>query len=243
MSHPRREVTSSRPPRGHDLGGFSVSGGIVNVNVSFVVDGFNLYHSVLDMRRRTGNDYRWLGLMAMCRGRLYMIDPKATLGDVFYFLALATHLQREHADKLERQHAYLAALSASGVHTCLGRFKSRRIEYRRADCYVKLRRHEEKESDVSMALKLVRLAGDPACAALVLVSGDTDLAPALRAAREIAPAKPVHVMFPYRRAHDELRRLATKASRLGEAACAASQFPSRVEARSGRSVPRPPEWH
>ena len=204
----------------------------------------NLYHSVLDMRRETGNEYRWLDLMSMCRGRLYTIDPRATLGDVFYFSALATHLQREHADKLERQHAYLAALSASGVHTCLGRFKSRRIEYRSADCYVKLRRHEEKESDVSMALKLVQLAGDPTCAALVLVSGDTDLAPALRAARKVAPSEPVHVMFPYRRVNHELRSLATKASRLGEPAYAASQFPARVESRSGgRSVHRPPEWH
>jgi uncharacterized LabA/DUF88 family protein len=212
------------------------------VNVSFVVDGFNLYHSILDMRRDNGNDYRWLDLRAMCRGRLYTIHPKATLGDVFYFSALATHLQREQTDKLERHHAYLAALTVSGVHICLGRFKSRRIEYRSADCYVKLRRHEEKESDVSMALKLVELAGDPACAAVVLVSGDTDLAPAVRAAKEAAPAKPVYVMFPYRRAHDELRSLATKASRLGEPAYAASQFPERVESRSGRSVHRPPEW-
>jgi uncharacterized LabA/DUF88 family protein len=212
------------------------------VNVGFVVDGFNVYHSILDLLRDSGNDYRWLDLASMCRSYLYRIDPAATAGDIFYFSALATHLQVGNPAKLDRHRLYLAALTSSGVRICLGRFKSRRIEYRNVDCYVKLRRHEEKKTDVSMALKLVELAADPACAAVVLVSGDTDLAPALRAARQTAPAKPIHVMFPYRRAHDELRSLATKASRLGEPAYAASQFPERVESRSGRSVHRPPEW-
>ncbi len=190
--------------------------------VSAVVDGFNLYHSILDVRRDTGHDYRWLDLASMCRGRLYTIDSEATLGDVFYFSALATHLQRDHADRPERHHAYLAALPASGVHTCLGRFKTRHIKYHSAESHVKLRRHEEKESDVSMALKLVELARSSSCAAVVLIPGDTDLAPALRAGREVAPTKPIHVMFPYRRAHHELRRLATRSSRLGEPAYAAS---------------------
>lgn len=212
------------------------------MKVSFVVDGFNLYHSILDVRRDAGSDYRWLDLVSLCRSRLYTIDSRAMLGDVFLFSALATHLERDHGGKLERHHAYLAALSATGVHIVLGRFKSRRIEYRNSDCYVRLRRHEEKESDVSMALKLVELAGDRDCQALALVSGDTDLTPALRAARKAAPQKLVHVLFPYGRAHDELRRAATKASRLGEAAYAASQLPDEVPLRSGRTVYRPPEW-
>lgn len=207
-----------------------------------MVDGFNLYHSILDVRRDAGRDYRWLDLVALCRKRLYTIAEDAVLGDVFLFTALETHVQSEHGRQLERHRIHLAALQETGVHIVLGRFKSRRIEYRTADCYVRLRRHEEKESDVSMALKLVELAGDRDCEALVLVSGDTDLTPALRAARKAAADKPVHVLFPYGRAHDELRRAATRASRLGEPAYAASQLPDEVALRSGRTVYRPPEW-
>jgi hypothetical protein len=56
---------------------------------------------------------------------------------------------------------------------------------------VLLRRHEEKETDVAIAAAIVETAARGDCSEVTLMSGDTDLPPALR----ISPKKlPEHVL-------------------------------------------------
>ena len=59
-----------------------------------MVDGFNLYHSVKDLRKATGNDYRWLNIASLCDSFLSAIGNRATRQDIFYFSALAYHRER-----------------------------------------------------------------------------------------------------------------------------------------------------
>ena len=228
-------------PRCYGAGVFSFWG-FVNVNVDFVVDGFNLYHSLKDLRRDRHSDCRWLDLRALCGAQLQLLGPSALVGRIYYFSALATHLQTTDPGKVSRHRTYVAALESVGVAVQLGRFKRKDAEYRSSGCYVCLRRHEEKETDVGIALKVVDLAHDPACDAVALVSGDTDVAPALRSACAIAPAKPIYVFFPYRRVNKDLKQLATRSFRLLGPSLERSQFPQAVDLPSGRRLFRPPEW-
>jgi hypothetical protein len=46
-----------------------------------------------------------------------------------------------------------------------------------------------------------------ACDTVVLVTGDTDLTPAVRTAAQVFPSKTVHFAFPYKRKNKELAQL------------------------------------
>jgi len=213
------------------------------LNVACVVDGFNVYHSICDLRARCGHDYRWLDVKSLCESHLHLVGGGAQVGSVGYFSAFATHLRRSDSDKLARHRLYVAALKSTGVRVHLGRFKRKDVIFSSSGCRVWLRRHEEKETDVAMAVRLVESAASGACAALLLVSGDTDLAPALRAARSLAPDKPILALFPFRRANRDLARLCSASFKLSEKSYAANQLPDVVVLGSGKEVRKPAAWH
>ena len=69
-------------------------------------------------------------------------------------------------------------------------------------------RFEEKETDVALGIQLVESALLGAFGVLVLVSGDSDLVPALAAARRLAPSRTLAVGLPFGRASLALERAA-----------------------------------
>ena len=68
--------------------------------------------------------------------------------------------------------------------------------------------HEEKETDVAIACELLRLLQTGACDCVVLVTGDTDLAPAPSTAAALFPKALVAVALPYQRFNKEFDQLA-----------------------------------
>ena len=64
--------------------------------IAFLVDGFNLYHSLKDASFRLGlrgAGTRWLDLRSLCASFLHAIGGGAQLSSIFYFSALARHLE------------------------------------------------------------------------------------------------------------------------------------------------------
>jgi len=61
-------------------------------NVCFVVDGFNLYHSVVRAHKETGVNCRWLDIWALCDSYRYLLGPDSGTTQVHYFSALAHHV-------------------------------------------------------------------------------------------------------------------------------------------------------
>ena len=106
---------------------------------------------------------------------------------------------------MRRQMRYLEALRATGAETRLGQFKRR--ERTCALCGRRFATFEEKETDVAIGTALTRLVCDDACDTVVLVTGDTDLVPAVTTGRDRDPGKTLAVLFPYRRASAELKRV------------------------------------
>ena len=68
-------------------------------------------------------------------------------------------------------------------------------------------RSRRQATDVAIGTTLTRLVCDDACDTVVLVTGDTDLVPALTTSRDRDPRKTLAVLFPYRRANAELKRV------------------------------------
>ena len=106
---------------------------------------------------------------------------------------------------MRRQMRYLEALRATGVETRLGQFKRR--ERTCPLCGRRFVTFEEKETDVAIGTTLTRLVCDDACDTVVLVTGDTDLVPAVTTGRDRDPGKTLAVLFPYRRSNAELKRV------------------------------------
>ena len=84
---------------------------------------------------------------------------------------------------------------------------------------------EEKETDVAIGATLLELICRDMCETAVLVTGDTDLVPAMRAARRLDPAKHLVALQPYRRVNRELSRCADRALTIRVAGYARHQFP------------------
>ncbi len=109
---------------------------------------------------------------------------------VYYFTAYATW----RPDAYARQRAYIRALDSVRVTTVLGKFKEKfRFCY---TCGKRWTDHEEKETDVNVALYLVREAFRNSYDRALLITGDSDISPAVRMVRAEFPAKQIRIIAP-----------------------------------------------
>ncbi|MEK7668913.1 MAG: NYN domain-containing protein [Gemmatimonadota bacterium] len=137
---------------------------------------------------------------------MHIIGSGAELAGIHYFSALAKHLEATKPDVTRRHQAFISCLEATGVTVSLSRFK--RKSTRCNVCGARLERHEEKETDVAIASTLFELFHLAACDTAVILSGDTDLAPAVRTVQRVFRGARVHFAFPYGRKSKELAQLA-----------------------------------
>ena len=192
--------------------------------VVYVVDGFNLYHSLREAERARGRALRWLDLNALCSSLVHALPGRCAVTSVMYFSAVAHHRESRHPGTVARQVAYFTALEVTGVQLDLGHFKARRQVC--PLCGGRFVGWEEKETDVAIGAGLLELICTDLCDTVVLVTGDTDLVPAMRAARRLDPAKDLVALQPYRRVNRELSRCADGALTIRVANYARHQLPA-----------------
>jgi hypothetical protein len=224
------------PPGVATPGDFLFWGSIVNRTV-FLVDGFNLYHSLLDGERVLGRDLRWLDVAGLCASYLHALPGDNVRTHVIHFSALPHHLELRRPGVVARQLRYLSALSATGVETRLGQFK-RRVRVCPC-CGRHFATFEEKETDVAIGTTMTSLICADECDTVVLVTGDTDLLPAVRTARERGPGKRVAVLFPFKRANAQLKREVDYSFTIKAGSYARHQLPDVLEGEGGRAIRRP----
>jgi uncharacterized LabA/DUF88 family protein len=152
--------------------------------VTFLVDGFNLYHSVREASNDLGHNgklTRWLDINSLCRSYLPEVRKRAPsygyaeMAETYYFSAYASHRERIAPDTVARHKSLVQCLEATGIKTSMGMFKAKRRTC--SKCGYSETGHEEKETDVAIAVKLLELLFLDTCDTVVLVTGDTDLAP------------------------------------------------------------------
>jgi uncharacterized LabA/DUF88 family protein len=211
--------------------------------VAFLIDGFNLYHSLREIERLAKAKVKWLDLTRLCEAYLHAVrsavGARVELASVTYFSALPTHLVRNNPDVVTRHQTYVDALKSTGVEVVLARFKEKSVTC--PVCGNVFKRHEEKETDVALGLQLIELFARGACDTAVLVTGDTDLVPAIRAAKRMYSASPVGVAFPFMRHNAELRAVADYSFKISQRDVQRAQLPVHIQVE-GRVLTKPATW-
>jgi uncharacterized LabA/DUF88 family protein len=210
---------------------------------AFLIDGFNLYHSLKQASRdlqlqRTGT--RWLNLRSLCETYRSSLGKDTAIVGIYYFSALATHLEATDPGVTQRHKAYIECLQDTGIEVEFGRFKEKIV--RCHHCGKDMTRHEEKETDVAISLKLIDLFIHNACDTAILVTGDTDLAPTIRMGKRLFPTKRIGVGFPHRRHNEELKLLADLSFQIRKEQYVKHQFANPYVCSDGRTFAKPRKW-
>lgn len=207
---------------------------------AFLIDGFNLYHSAIEAARPTGgHGTKWLNVRALCESYLHLAGGQAVLAAIYYFSALATHLEASDPGVTRRHRAFLDCLRSTGVTIELSRFKQKTVRCSR--CGNTILRHEEKETDVAIAARLLETYQSDECDTAIILSGDTDLAPAVRTVQRLFPDKTTGFAFPFGRKNKELAQLVPLSFQISRKQYLNHQFPPAVTI-AGRTIKKPQAW-
>ena len=128
------------------------------------------------------------------------------------------------------------------MHVLLGRYKEKTVLC--PLCGRTFQSHEEKETDVNIALALLRHAVEDRYDRGILFSGDSDLAPAIENARALFPGKTFQVLFPINRNQsNRLRQVSSPQPIYQYLPCyKACQFPATMTLPDGTVLQRPASW-
>ena len=154
--------------------------------VTAFIDGFNLYYGLLDKGWRR---YLWLDIQAFISSILL---KNQSLTQVRYY----TSIVHSPEDKRLRHQRYLDAISTYPiVEITLGRF------------YTNQNISKEKMTDVNIAVDMISGAVLDEYDVALLVTGDSDLVPAVKAVNRLRSDKRIVVVFPPKRESYELKQV------------------------------------
>ena len=200
------------------------------------VDGFNLYYGAL-----RGGLHKWLDL----EHYFQLLRPADDLELVRYFTALVSGPSRGD------QEIYLRALSTlPRVEIILGKFKTRRVRCRVQACThagnLFFLAPEEKRTDVDIGIHMLDDGHQNLCDRFIVVSGGSDLVPAINRTKERFPSKEVIVdvpsRSPVRGAAVELRSAADKNKTLPLQILPHAQLPATLPDGAGGTLTKPADW-
>ena len=152
------------------------------------------------------------------------------------FTALATW----NAAKVERHKLFIRANESAGVSIVYGEFKRKEKLCRL--CHRRYPTFEEKQTDVNIALALLQYAIRDRYDRAVIVSGDTDLIPAIKAVRATFPAKRIGVILPIGKSSDDMIKHSDFRFKMREYHLASSRFPDRLILSDNSTLDCPPNW-
>ncbi len=205
--------------------------------IMFLVDGFNLYHALdyspSDKNPRRYKKYLWLSLAKLAQSYVTKTD---TIEGVFYFTTLAMW----DTGKVARHKLFIKANEVEGVEVVYGEFK--RKEKRCPKCHQNFWTVEEKQTDVNIALKLFQLAVQDRYDKAIIISGDTDLLPSVKAVQTTFPGKQIGVVLPIGRASEDFKKNADFNFKMKEHQLQNSRFPDTITLRDGTTLSCPPNW-
>ena len=214
MSHPALDDSSMRSER-----------------VIAYLDWFNLYHGLMDAKMGSS---RWLDLVAMSQS---LLEPNQRLVLLRYF----TTRIRNRPDKEERQSTYIDALEArGGLEIDYGFYLSKRGKCRR--CGNKWPDYEEKKTDVNISVRLLNDAFDDHFDTALVISGDSDLVPAVESVKARHPAKRLIAAFPPRRFSNDLAQVAHADFAIGDDKIRGNRLPDPVRTAEGIELRAPAGW-
>jgi uncharacterized LabA/DUF88 family protein len=195
--------------------------------IAVFVDGHNLYHSLAEKKRLYG--LRWLNINALVNG---FTSSREQIDLINFYTAFYPSNQ----DKRLRHELYNNALKSTGVNIVLGEFKKRDRHCKK--CNHKSKSFEEKQTDVNIAIDLLKFAIRDDYDKAVILSADSDLIPAVKAVKELFPSKQVTTLFPPYRDSKELKGIVDFSQQMKERHLKTFQLPPSIEFK-GKVINKP----
>lgn len=157
-----------------------------------LVDGFNFYHRLKDYQYKHKECVKWLSYPRLLKQ--YFDNYNDYEFEYIYFSALAEFRGDE---TVERHKTYIEALKKESMNIVLGQFKKKEIprckcNERCSGCTsiqdkTQLIKHEEKNTDVNIAITLVEKAIKKEYDKCYILSSDSDFNSAIKRAKEVYP--------------------------------------------------------
>lgn len=205
------------------------------------VDAFNLYYGVLK-----GNPkLKWLDLNAFFKS----LRNDEEIISIKYFTAEIIGKKIGIANPtLDRQRRYISALrTLPNVTIIYGKYQ---LKWEKCGGYCRreYQKPEEKKTDVGIAVSIISDAVDGLMDRIVLVSGDSDLEPAIIWVRARYPKIKIVVYIPEEenslspRRNDSYKNIGVQAQILPARPLVRCQFPDSLGPERGPEIVRPKEW-
>jgi uncharacterized LabA/DUF88 family protein len=201
------------------------------------IDGFNLYHAMDYLEAGPDHHryrkYKWLNLRKLSS---MFVFGKDTLTEVLCFTTLATW----DAGKTARHRIYIRALENEGVQIVYGEFKRKQKHCHL--CNGHFWSFEEKQTDVNIALYLLQFAIQERYDKAIIISGDTDLLPAVKTVRATFLGKQIGLVIPIGRASESFKNQVDFHYKMREHHLVKSQLPDPIALADGTAITRPASW-
>lgn len=195
------------------------------------VDGFNLYFGLME----AGFDnLKWLDLKRLVEN---LLTDSQTLVEVKYFTSRVSN----NSEKQKRQTTYIEALETTGVKVYYGNYQRDSTECKR--CGNVWASYNEKMTDVNIATQMLIDAYADRYDMAMLVSGDSDLVPPIKAVHELFGKKRVFAAFPPKRHNASVALVSKGSMTIGRKKLSDSQFGDEVEKRDGFTLRKPKDWY
>lgn len=199
--------------------------------VTFLVDGFNLYHAINDIPNY--QQYKWLDLRKLAEA---FVRNDQSIESIFYFTALTPW----SANKRAKHQIYIDALESKGVNIVYGEF--RQVTKNCTLCFRNYPTYEEKKTDVNIAIHLFKLAFKNKYDKLILITGDSDIIPSIQAVKSTFPTKVIGVLIPIGRKAEDLKLNCDFHMKLRKNHLDTCMLDNEIILANGRKITRPPSW-
>lgn len=194
------------------------------------VDGFNLYFGLLDAGFL---NCKWLNIKKLSDN---LLQDNQQLIEIKYFTSRVSN----NPDKQKRQTTYIEALESVGIRIFYGHYQSDTTECRQ--CGNVWPTFHEKMTDVNIATQMMIDAFNDKYDMAMLISGDSDLVPPIKAIHYLFENKRVFVAFPPKRHNSSVALVAKGSLMIGRKRIVDSLFEPEIAKRDGFILKKPKEW-
>lgn len=200
------------------------------------IDGFNLYHALMKEDNQglfPHAKYRWLNYRKLIEQYLETDDE---LKVVYYFTAVYP----DNPGRKQRHNDFIRVQMDLGVKVIRGRFRP--VQRLCKLCNRLYPAHEEKRTDVNIAVNMVKLAYEDAFDKAILISADSDLVPALEIIKQARPLVRCIVVLPIGGKGIALSNAASHALEMKEKHLRNCVLPDPYVTKNGTAIARPVDW-
>lgn len=200
------------------------------MKTAFIIDGFNFYHSIEKLPKFT----RWIDYKKLCS---ILLDQGDECISITYCTAIATYRKN---DSITRHINFIEACKINGIKIIEGKFKKKIWKCKK--CHKDNDHHEEKRTDVNVALTAYRIAAKGLADKVIIVSGDTDMIPAIQAIKADFPNVQIGIATPLNRHNNEIAREASFVKTIKEILIYRCILPKCLTGIKGNKVYCPQYW-